>query len=127
VDELINEPHRYYAVPILMRAIKDGGKADLCMEVIHLVDACYQADALEKGQEVAKSLVSEFVASAGNDVRWEPWMVGQPFELMDKLAPGAEVYSRFVGVRELGSWWKRHHQWNADDEEAQDAISPQSK
>jgi hypothetical protein len=98
-----------------MRSVKDSGVADLYEEVIHLVDASSEEEAVEQAKHIANRLICEYVAAAGNHVRWEPWMISQPFKMMDELAPGSEVYSRFYDKKDLGKWWPKWHVWSVDE------------
>lgn len=98
----------WYSVPIYLRSsVKLPDGQILLEEAIHLIRASSTADAIAKGKRLATRLEHRYLNAAGRKVRWTVEDVGEPWELLDKLAANAELFSRFITLTELQGLRKR--------------------
>ncbi len=86
----------WFTVPIYLRSSEPVDGEVLIQEVIHLIDADSDDEARSKALLAAKRLELTYKNVTGKDVIWSVESVGEPYELMDELKDGAEIYSRFI-------------------------------
>jgi hypothetical protein len=86
----------WFTVTIYLRSSEPVDGSVLVEEAVHLIEAASDDEARSKALLVAKRLEHRYANVAGKDVVWSVESVGEPYELMDGLKDGAEVYSRFI-------------------------------
>lgn len=94
----------WFTVPIYLRSSEPADGDVLLEEAIHLIEAESAESAMEKARSVANELEHCYPNAHGKEVRWSLDEIGEPWELLDDLRNGAEIYSRFInGKTHLGS------------------------
>jgi hypothetical protein len=89
----------WFAVPIYLRSSEPVEGEVLLQETIHLVEAESEEGAMLKARALGDKLEHRYINVIGEEVCWSLDEIGEPWELLDNLGDGAEVYSRFIGER----------------------------
>jgi hypothetical protein len=86
----------YYSALLLSKAsVGENHDELLYEEKVLLIEAEDAEEALRKAQHIAKDDYVSYSNVDGNNVTWSPMQVLGVSEIMDSLASGAELYSRY--------------------------------
>jgi len=90
----------WFTVPIYLRSSEPADGDVLLEEAIHLIEAESEEKAMEKARALVNKLEHRYPNVHGKEVRWSLDGIGEPWELLDDLRDGAEIYSRFLNEKD---------------------------
>ena len=89
----------WFAVPIYLRCSESVEGEILFQETTHLIEADSEESAMLKSRTLVSKLEHKYVNVLGKEVWWVLDEIGEPWELLDDLNDGAELYSRFISEK----------------------------
>ena len=99
-----------FAISVLFNAHhrEDGGSefvpGEMWEEIVFLVDACIEDEAIERVTEMAMAAETQYVSVTNEDVYWKFMRIFHvsPLEV-ENLRDGSEVFSRFLDAEQVES------------------------